>query len=640
VYCQILHLRGCLPGHIQHALTELPETLDETYERTLRGINHTNWEFAHRLFQCVSVASRPLRVEELAELLAFDFKAGPIPRFHESWRLEDPVHTVLSTCSSLLAIVNIEGSPVIQFSHSSVKDFLTSTRLAETSDIIIRRYHISMTPAHTLAAQACLGILLHLDGNITRDCLQKFPLAEYAARHWLDHARFENVLPTLDYGMKLLFDPNKSHLAAWLWMYDPTGFWHVNERGERPSPPLGTSLHYAAICGFHTMVKHLVTEHPQDVNACAFHKMSTPLHWASYSGHVNVVRYLLEHGANVTAQCEDGSMPLHWASKKGRVTVIRVLLQHKADANAQDKNKSTPLHRASRRGHVDSVWIFLEHGVDATAQDKNGWTPLHCAAFEGHAEVTHVLLRHGVDTSMRDRDGRTPLHHASSEGNLEVTRVFLEHCVYALAQDNNGRTPLHRASFRGHVETVRLLLEQGMDVIIQDKNGCTPLHHASLAGHLQVARVLLEHGADPTAKNKKGQTPSSSARRKGHDEIVRIISRYESDVGAQARDDVLSMRTKYDWESKADVEERTGSRVGNSPLPWPIDWNRIIPREGINGASSLGSSGARTSTMLSLYTARTTLGRHSIRSNESQVASMSGYGPSNAASTSGGPGPR
>ena len=214
VYCQILHLRGCLPWQVQHALTELPDTLDETYERTLRGINRANWEFAHRLFQCVSVASRPLRVGELADFLAFDFKAGSIPKFRENRRLEDPVRTVLSMCPSLLAIVNIEGSSVIQFSHFSVKDFLTSTRISETSDIIIRRHHISMKPAHTLVAQASLGILLHLDENITGDCLRKFPLAEYAARHWLDHARFENVLPTVEHEVKLLFDPNKSHLAT------------------------------------------------------------------------------------------------------------------------------------------------------------------------------------------------------------------------------------------------------------------------------------------------------------------------------------------------------------------------------------------------------------------------------------------
>jgi hypothetical protein len=123
----------------------------------LREINEADWEFAHRLFQFIAAAYRPLLVEELAELLAFDFKAGPIPKFREGWRLEDSVDSVLSTCSSLLAIVDgsfttVNGGffsgKVVQFSHFSVEEFLTSARLAEASDIIPRRYHISTTPAH------------------------------------------------------------------------------------------------------------------------------------------------------------------------------------------------------------------------------------------------------------------------------------------------------------------------------------------------------------------------------------------------------------------------------------------------------------------------------------------------------------
>ena len=214
VYCQIVYLRHCLPGRIRHALNELPETLDGTYDRTLREIDKANWEFAHRLLQCVAVAFRPLRVSELAEILSFDFQTGPVPKFHEEWCLGDPVDAVLSTTSSLLAIVDIEGSQIIQFSHFSVKEFLVSARLAETNDTICRRYHISMIPAHTLAAQACLGILLHLDKNIdSRDSLEKYPLVEYAAKHWVGHVRFEGVSGKVEDGMKRLFDPNKPHLA-------------------------------------------------------------------------------------------------------------------------------------------------------------------------------------------------------------------------------------------------------------------------------------------------------------------------------------------------------------------------------------------------------------------------------------------
>jgi len=96
------------PGRIRHALDDLPGTLDGIYERTLRNIKDRNWEFARRLLQCVAVACRPLRVEELAEVLAFDFEAGPIPKFHEDWRVEDPLEAVLSTCPTLLSLITVD----------------------------------------------------------------------------------------------------------------------------------------------------------------------------------------------------------------------------------------------------------------------------------------------------------------------------------------------------------------------------------------------------------------------------------------------------------------------------------------------------------------------------------------------------
>ncbi|KAH8994004.1 hypothetical protein EDB92DRAFT_350268 [Lactarius akahatsu] len=131
VFCQLDKLRRCLPSRIRRALEELPSTLDATYERTLLDIDEENWAFAHRLFQCITVASRPLRVEELAEFLAFDFDDGDNnPNFDADWRPEDPDHAVLSTCSSLISVVNVGNTTVVQFSHFSVKEFLTSTRVA------------------------------------------------------------------------------------------------------------------------------------------------------------------------------------------------------------------------------------------------------------------------------------------------------------------------------------------------------------------------------------------------------------------------------------------------------------------------------------------------------------------------------
>jgi len=180
-----------------------------------RSTRQTNSDLAHRLFQSVAVASRPLRAEGLAEFLASDFSARPIPRVREDWRPEAPVPAVLSTCSTLLSLVTIDGSPVIQSSHFSVKEYLKSFRFAEKRDTISLRYHVSMTSAHTIVAQACLGIQLHLGENeiATKNSLAKFTLPEYAANHWSKHDRLEGVSRNAEEGMKQLFDPRKPHLV-------------------------------------------------------------------------------------------------------------------------------------------------------------------------------------------------------------------------------------------------------------------------------------------------------------------------------------------------------------------------------------------------------------------------------------------
>jgi len=379
VYCQLDYLGKCLPGRIRHTLDELPKSLDETYERTLREIHETNWECARQLLQCVSVTSRPVRVEELASFLAFDFTAGQIPHFREDWCLEDPLEAVLSTCSTLLAVVIDDDSQVVQFSHFSVKEFLTSTRFAERRDTISCRYYISMTPAHTIVAQACLGILLHLDEDITKDKLENFPLVEYAAEHWIEHARFDGVSQNTEEGMKQLFDGNKLHLAVWVWIHDPIRTWMRYERAEKPTPPVETPLHYAAFCGLHTVVKVLAVDHPQDVHSRNVENNSTPLHRASQEGHVEVARVLIEHGADMTVQDERGSTPLHDASRTGHKELAQFLLEHGADVTAQDKDGSTPLHQASGSGRMKLAQLLVEHNADVTARDKDGSTPLHRA---------------------------------------------------------------------------------------------------------------------------------------------------------------------------------------------------------------------------------------------------------------------
>ena len=396
--CQLQYLRHCLRQRIRRALDELPDTLDETYDRTLEEIGKQNWEYAHRLFQCVAAAPLPLFVEELAEILAFDFDTDSTPTLREDWREEDPAHAVRSTCSSLLAIVDVDGSSVIQFAHFSVKEYLTSKRLTESKETI-SRFHVSMTQAHTIIAQACLGVLLHIDENITKDDLQEFPLAEYAAEHLAEHARFEGVSPKIQDGLKRLFDPSNHHFSVWVWIYHPEQDEGMSVIYERPSQDLGTPLHLAAFHGLHDIVKFLIVERSQNVNARGFDCRETPLSLACRQGYSEVARVLLEHGADTEIKDIDNYSPLERSSERGHVEVVRVLLENHADVNFLDRNKWTALHLASRSGRVAVARVLLENGADANAKKTDGRTPLHLARNEG---VTRVLLEYGAGPTTRD----------------------------------------------------------------------------------------------------------------------------------------------------------------------------------------------------------------------------------------------
>jgi hypothetical protein len=162
------------------------------------------------------VAKRPLTVEELAEVLAIDFpEAGGIPKLKEGFRWEDQEQAVLSACSSLIIVVEDKGSRRVQFSHFSVKEFLTSDRLAKKTVDGSHFYHIRLDSAHTIMAQACLGVLLGFDDQMDEETMKSYPLAEYAVEHVTDHADFENVISHISDGLDDLFDPDKPHFDIW-----------------------------------------------------------------------------------------------------------------------------------------------------------------------------------------------------------------------------------------------------------------------------------------------------------------------------------------------------------------------------------------------------------------------------------------
>jgi len=360
----------------------------------------------------------------------------------------------------------------VQFSHFSVKEFLTSLRLADSSGDV-SRYHISMEPAHTILAQSCLGVLLrlpvddHAEDDSTDDTIfDGFPLAGYAAEHWVDHSQFESVSSHVCKAMEHLFNPNKPHFLTWLRLHDIDTYPHEGSvlyyfapfSSERSN---ASPLYYAALCGLHDLAEHLVVKHLQDVNIRGGYYV-TPLVAALAGKHIHVAELLHQHGGTVDPRDHYEKTPLHAISYAGDLEIMQWLLGHGADANVLSQDNSNALHWAAYGGQLDAARILLQINVDPEAQDKNGRTPLHDASNNGRTNVARLLLAHGVDVNARDKAGSTPLHLASRQeasGTLAVARALLEHGADIGAKDDEGRTAFQVAEERGHDEMIKLLSE-------------------------------------------------------------------------------------------------------------------------------------------------------------------------------------
>jgi cytohesin len=344
-----------------------------------------------------------------------------------------------------------------------VKEFLTSDRLRISEVGSIHHYHIPLEGAHTILARACLTVLLQLDEGIDKERLAGFPLAFYAAQYWFVHAKHEGVARRVQDATERLFEPGNPYLAAWIWIHDvdqDDDKKSIDMLADRPLRPGATALYYAVSCGLCGLAEYLISTHGEDVNAkCG--ASGSPLHGASFSGHLDAVSLLIDHGADANMANIQGCMPLCQTYKGRHLDIMELLLERGASIDMRC-NAGLPIHYASRAGRADVIRLFLQHNANVNATDHRNYTPLHWASEMGYTVVVPILLENGADINGVSDDGTT-LHIASRDGQLEF---------------------------------VRLLLERGADLNIRGPNGQTTFQVAIEQGHTEIAKLLLEHGAN------------------------------------------------------------------------------------------------------------------------------------------------
>ena len=255
---------------------------------------------------------------------------------------------------------------------------------------------------------------------------------------------------------------------------------------------------------------------------------------------------------------------LHRAAREGRADVVRLLLEEGADPNAPDDSGVTPLHAAARghdwdqeatgaaRGEIAE--LLLNKGANLSATTWDGRAPLHAAASEGSAQVARVLIAHGAELNRKEVWGFTPLMAAAWEDQLELVDLLLAAGartnlgvsamvgdVEAVLRTLEGGTRvdaryachvtlLHFAAHNGHTDLARLLLERGANIEAKDLSmiAARPLHWAVHGNHVATAKLLIERGANVNALAADGY-PLQTAAKRGYTEIARMLLENRAD---------------------------------------------------------------------------------------------------------------
>ena len=201
-------------------------------------------------------------------------------------------------------------------------------------------------------------------------------------------------------------------------------------------------LHYACSRGHASCVEallragacvHTATRFNSTPLQLAVHNLATVRHLVAAGADVTlqgvhdveVVRLLLRHGGNVDERDDNGETVLHRAVEDGCVEVVRVLLQGGADVGAGGAwDGATALHIAVERGAAEIAHLLLAAGADVSAQDDNGNTALHLCTT---TETLQLLLNAGADSGMHNHVGMTPPLYWSAKYRTDLFHAFKGH---------------------------------------------------------------------------------------------------------------------------------------------------------------------------------------------------------------------
>ena len=451
--CQIDELKKCLHlPMLRKQLKSLPATLPQTYERILLNIDENYSQYALKMLQWLTYSTRPLKLLELAEVVAIDEDEHPC--FHPERRFPEP-EDILLMCSSLVSATEEKArGKVVKLAHFSVKEYLVSYQIMNGE---ARKYSIREINANVRIARDCLSYIIYFTEDVPKpakhEFSSEFPLAQYAARVWQDHAQVGGKIndESMTKMVMKLFTSEGNAFSSWC---------------------LGVSN--------------------------LWDESRTPLYYASEIGLLGVARRLVTIGVDLNARSGGYGNALCVASLKGHVEIVKLLLEKGADPNSWEYAPviGSALYWAAFAGYDEIVRLLLDAGAKVRLETLTDCkSALHTAALRGQASIAAMLISSGVDVNINAGEPLTVENYALGCASLHDDEGMVRLLIEAGADYDSKNAALHFASHYGCAETVKVLLGAGVDPN-QRWMSASPLREAVRPSHTKTVKILLSAGAD------------------------------------------------------------------------------------------------------------------------------------------------